>query len=491
MRSFRLSRAVPVHEPPGRATEVLKTVAARYEYGTDRLRWSRDLRAVFGWRARDLQDARAFFRKVHPRDVARVRQAYLEIKTAASRIGSWTLPFRLRRRDGRYADVVAQVVGLTGGPSETRSVVATLHDLTVVRAHERALQRAEELHRSVLGALREGVVVLDAKGALREANASARRLLGLKKGRLTGRGDLSRFRWFKADGHPLPFGQRPARRALRTGEPQSEVLMGRRPDGSIVWLSASAVPLPPCREGTKQGVVASFVDLTGLREAAQSLHNLSARLMTLRDDEQRRIARELHDGAAQSLTGANLILEAALRSRRRLSPGLARGLVECRALVERAGREVRTLSHLLHPRALEDGGLLPAVRELCDGFRTRSGIRVVLRAPRSVGSLPRAVATSAYRILQECLGNVLLHSRAGEVRVEVRRHGAAVRLQVCDDGRGIARRLLESVRRGVPARGIGVVGMRERAHLLGGEVEIQAGRWGTCVHVRLPTAQAA
>jgi signal transduction histidine kinase len=268
-------------------------------------------------------------------------------------------------------------------------------------------------------------------------------------------------------------------------------MVGRRRHGPAVFLAATAVPLPPCEDGEPQGVVASFADVTEARGATLALRRLSLRLLRLRDEEQRRIARELHDGAAQNLSAAALNLAVARRGAGRLPRHAARAMAQSHELVERASREVRTLSHLLHPPELEAGGLVPALRRLCEGFTSRTGIKVALRIPRPSGALGRQAKTDAYRILQECLGNVLLHARAKEARVSVTRRGGVLRLEVCDDGRGIAKDRLESVRRGRTSDGIGVVSMRERAHLLGGSLEIESGGWGTCVRVTLPTRQGA
>ncbi len=489
MTSRRTSRPSP--RGPGSRAEPY-TVAVTYDFGKDRARWSRELGALFGWRARDVATAEAFFRKVHRDDVAPLRRTYRQMARSQGTVESWTLPFRLRRRDGRYVDVVARAVGLEGGPDLARRVVATLHDLTTVHQAERALRRSEELYRSVVGSLREGVVVIDAAGGLRDANASARRLLGLPRGVRRGDRSLrSRFRWFHEDGTPLPVDERPLRRVLRTGEPQSEILSGRRPDGTVVWLAVTSLPLPPCEDGEAQGAVASFADVTEARESAHALRRLSLRLLRMRDEEQRRIARELHDGAAQNLSAAALNLAVARRAARALPRRAARAIAESHVLVERAGREVRTLSHLLHPPVLDEAGLVPALRGLCEGFEARTGVKVRLRIPRAIGVLRRQVKTDAYRILQECLGNVVLHAKAKEARVSMVRERDVLRLEVQDDGRGIGKDRLVSVRRGTTRDGIGVVSMRERAELLGGRFEIESGRWGTCVRVFLPAPRGA
>ncbi len=477
----------------GTAAGGVTTLAVTYDVHRDRARWSRELAPLFGWHARDVATAEAFFRKIHRDDVARVRRSYRAIVRSRRALASWTIPFRLRRRDGAYVEVVARAVGLFGEAGRARHIVATLHDLTAVRAAERALRRSAELYRSVVGSLREGVAVLDPAGGLRDTNASALRLLGIRRA-VRGRRlrSISGFRWFAEDGSPLPVARGPAQRALRTKAAQSALIEGRRKDGPPVWLAVTAVPLPPCEDGKPQGVVVSFDDVTEAREATEALRRLSARLLRLRDEEQRRIARELHDGVAQNLSAAVLNLAAVRRAARHLPRRAARAIAESRVLVERASREVRTLSHLLHPPVLDEAGLVPALRGLCEGFASHTGVRVTLEIPRPLGALPSQVKTDAYRIAQECLGNVVLHAKAKEARVGMTRKRGVLCLEVRDDGRGIGKDRLASVRRGGRAGdGIGVVSMRERAQLLGGKLEIESGKWGTCVRVVLPAPRRA
>ena len=356
----------------------------------------------------------------------------------------------------------------------------------------RELRRTEQRYRSAVSVLREGVVVLDARGAYRDANESARRLLSLVKGKTRGRPQLvSRLRWFRPDGTPLRAADRPARRALRTGGPVTEVVTARRRDGSQVWLAINAAPLPACDDGKPQGVVASFADITQVRQAGQALRELTARLLRLRDDEQRRVARQLHDGAAQTLSAATLNLAVVIQSAARLSQPASRALREARALVEQASREVRSLAHLLHPPNLDEAGLASALQWLCTALTARGGIHVRLSSPRSLGRLPRQIEADAFRIVQECLSNVLRHSGARAAAVRVERTRARLRLEVSDRGGGMPSRLLSAVRRGDTRSGIGIASMRERALLLGGTFEIDAGAWGTRVRVSVPLRRRA
>ena len=267
-------------------------------------------------------------------------------------------------------------------------------------------------------------------------------------------------------------------------------MLGRRRDGSQLWLAVNAVPLPLC-DGKPQGVVASFADVTELRRAEAALRDLSARLLRLRDEEQRRVARQLHDGAAQTLSAVTLNLAFAIRSAGRLPTAASRALLACRCLVEQAGREVRSLAYLLHPPTLDEAGLASALRWLCQAVAARSGIRVRLVSPRSLGRLPRQVEADAFRIVQECLSNVLRHSRAHSARVLVKRDRTRLSLEVRDAGHGMTRRVLEAVRRGTIRTGIGIASLRERALLLGGSVDVDAGPRGTRVRVSVPLRRRA
>lgn len=220
--------------------------------------------------------------------------------------------------------------------------------------------------------------------------------------------------------------------------------------------------------------------------ADEKLHQISARLLQLQDEERRRIARELHDGIAQSLAGLNLNLAVVNESASILKGRSRRALAESLVLAEHILQEVRTSSYLMHPPILDELGLGSAVAWYVEGFSERSGIRVDLDVGPNLGRVPRDVETTVFRIVQECLTNIRRHSRSSTAVIRICRSRTEIVMEAQDNGTGM--RLADS---GTPATiaatlGVGIAGMQERAHQLGGRLEIQSGSGGTTVKAVLP-----
>ncbi len=194
------------------------------------------------------------------------------------------------------------------------------------------------------------------------------------------------------------------------------------------------------------------------------------------EEERARIARDLHDEANQSLTGLLLRLEAASHD---APPALAAELRETKALAGQAMQELLRLARELRPAALDDHGLSEALHTQVDRFRTPDGARARMDIAPGVGldALDADEQLVVYRIVQESLSNVARHAGARHVSVEVSRNGAGPVVRVCDDGRGFTTRR---------ADGSGLDGMRERARLVGGRVNVLSRPGaGTTVELRL------
>jgi signal transduction histidine kinase len=151
-------------------------------------------------------------------------------------------------------------------------------------------------------------------------------------------------------------------------------------------------------------------------------------------------------------------------------------------MVQELSRELRTLSHLLHPPLLDVAGLGSALKWYVHGFAERSGIRANVDLSEDLGRLPREVETAVFRIVQESLTNVHRHANSPTASVRVIRNGHAVRVEVRDEGKGL---LGEDGGSGA-SLGIGIQGMRERVVQLGGEFEIQSDASGTVVLAVFP-----
>ena len=155
-------------------------------------------------------------------------------------------------------------------------------------------------------------------------------------------------------------------------------------------------------------------------------------------------------------------------------------------ILDQCIRETRTLSHLLHPPLLDEAGLLSAVRWYVEGFSKRSGVKVTLDTPSELGRLPNTIEIALFRVLQEALTNIHRHSESQEAEVHLGVAGHEIWLRVRDWGRGIPRAVLEGFLKSGTDSGVGLAGMRERMHELGGRLEIDSEKQGTLVSVSIP-----
>jgi signal transduction histidine kinase len=248
----------------------------------------------------------------------------------------------------------------------------------------------------------------------------------------------------------------------------------------------------PIVEGeTILGAVVTFIDITQrrrsegrLQRTLSELRTLSRRLDVIREEERTRIARELHDELGVRLTCLKLDL-ARLQSLMGESLFPREKMEEkVRSMTAEVDSTIVSIQRLvaeLRPGILDDLGLVAAIEWQCQDFERRSGTRCFCEAPQEVIRLDRSHATAAFRICQEALTNIARHAEATCVGVLVEQVNGELLLEIQDDGRGIpADKLADSA-------SLGLLGMRERARSLGGQVEIAGSPGqGTTVTLRLP-----
>ena len=225
---------------------------------------------------------------------------------------------------------------------------------------------------------------------------------------------------------------------------------------------------------------------TGHRSTRWSPEALEAREQA-REEERRRLARELHDDLGQALSGLKLQLsslehrfaEASLSD----AAEIRNRLGSMRQLIEGAVHTVRTVVTKLRPEALDRLGLVAALEWQAETFSRHAGLRCRFTATPETIDLDMGRATSVFRVFQEMLTNIARHAGASRVDVTMQQQGDHLTLRVRDNGRGIAPGV------GVSARAFGLLGMRERALLLGGEIElVSVPRRGTTVSLTIPLA---
>lgn len=233
------------------------------------------------------------------------------------------------------------------------------------------------------------------------------------------------------------------------------------------------------RKAAEAELEASRVELERSRE---ELRALAGKLLTVQDEERRRISRDLHDDVSQRLAVIGLELEAVYGSLRSSSSPFKRQLRAIHKQVVRLSDDLRHLAYQFHQTIVEDLGLVVALQRYVNDFVRRTGIKARFIKRHVPEFLAQDVATCLYRVAQESLGNVAAHAKASHVTLELIGSDDEIRLRVRDSGVGMD---VEAVRQ--RSRGLGLLSMTERVRLLNGSVELRSrpGQ-GTEMSVRLP-----
>ena len=218
-----------------------------------------------------------------------------------------------------------------------------------------------------------------------------------------------------------------------------------------------------------------------LARREEAMERFAERIVLAQETERRRLAGEIHDGISQRVVSLSFHLSAAADALNESPHVAAREIAEAQALAEAALDETRLAIAGLHPPVLDDLGLAASLESLAGSIP-----QLEVHAEASPCELPAHVATSVYRIAQEALQNVVKHAGASQARVRLLSHGDTITLEIEDDGKGF------SPEAGNAATGYGLPGMRERAELLGGTLEVKSypGQ-GTLLRLRFPANNQA
>ena len=241
----------------------------------------------------------------------------------------------------------------------------------------------------------------------------------------------------------------------------------RRFDGEYRWLVDYGVPRFES-DGTFCGYIGSCVDITERKSSAESLRNLTGRLIHAQEEERARIARELHDDFSQSLALQCNDLEQLQRRLPELEVGERTRLLKMLKRAKAMCADIRSLSHELHSSKLEFVGLVPAVGGLCEEIGEQYKIEVSFAERGVPRNIPKDVALCLFRVTQEALANVVKHSQGKKAHVELSANANGVSLRITDEGMGFDPSGIN------PRAGIGLVGMTERLRLVSGRLSIKS-----------------
>jgi PAS domain S-box-containing protein len=320
--------------------------------------------------------------------------------------------------------------------------------------------------------MQQGAAMLDSGGCIVYCNLSLAELLGMPRETVIGR-LLQDF---------LPSEDQPSyQRLLHQDQIESSEgeMRLKLADGSLIPANFSFSQLS--RDKSATGVLVT--DLTSQKQQIE----FASRLQSMQDDERKRLASDLHDSVGQTLAALSINIGIVQAQSQKLDSLGARAVSENAALVEQVSREIRTISHLLHPPLLDIAGLVSALRWYVDGFSERSNIKVDVEIPTDFGRLPDELEIAIFRIVQECLTNIHRHSGSTTATIRLHHEGNRLTVQVQDLGKGIPEEKqheLIDLGRG----GVGFAGMRERLRRLGGSLEIKSDGSGTTISAILKVA---
>ncbi len=269
-------------------------------------------------------------------------------------------------------------------------------------------------------------------------------------------------------------------RQVLAGEKVHTVTQRRRKDGMVIDVEIYGIPL--LFDGQVEGVYALYQDVSERNNALTACREMARKLETIRQEEQRRFARDVHDSTSQELAvlgwNLNRLIQMAVGER---EPMLEL-LQQTKLLAEQCSRRIRGATYLLHPPVLGEAGLPVAIGWMVDGFRQRTGLQVQVEIAAEVDRYPDGVEAAIFRVVQESLANVLRHSTSANVSIRLAQRGEHLELSVADTCLFAA----DIAARAPLREGVGLSGMRERIEAIGGHFTFVRHPSGTTVSVALP-----
>ena len=382
---------------------------------------------------------------------------------------------RLKKVDGTLMDCLLTSVAMRDDGGHVVSFQTVVRDVTEQKKAEGVLRYSEARFKELSELLPQAICETNIDGNITYANRKALELWGYG-GEDLERGENIRERIAPEEREKAGAG---FEALLRGGGAASGEYLALRRDGTVFPVEICSDLM--VRGGDVVGIRAVLVDISDRKKAEQQLHDLAAHIEEVREDERTGIARELHDRLAQALTAMKFDLadmKGRVEKGEAIPPEKLAGMM---GLIDETADDVRRISSELRPGMLDDLGLLAAMEWQLSQFGERSGLECRLDSRTDDSGLDRARSTALFRIFQELLTNIARHAGASGVQVSFELDDGRYILTVADDGRGMTEEEMND------PSSLGLMGMRERARPLGGEIEIEGvPNGGTTVHVYVP-----
>jgi PAS domain S-box-containing protein len=446
---------------------------------TDTVTWSEELYRIAG---RDPKSSAVRYQDHHtlytPESWSRLQEAVNE--TLKNGTG-YSVELELLRPDGTKRRVIANGEAQRDSNGAIVSLRGTVQDIS----DRKLTEEATALLAAIVASSDDAVVSKTLDGIITSWNKSAERIFGYSAA--------------EAVGQHITLIVPPDRHSeeddilaqLRRGERIDHFeTVRRRKDGRLIDVS---VTISPVRDSSGRITGASKVarDITAQKDAAEKvrLAHETVRLMQAQDEERRRIARDFHDSAGQTLAVLGLSLAELVRKAERVAPDLVQLGKEIEVLVQQLHREIRTTSYLLHPPLLDEAGLCSALSCYVQGVAERSGMEIDLKISEALGRLSADMELAIFRMVQECLTNIHRHAESKTARIRIACDKGNVCVEVRDEGKGISPERLTEIESG--GSGVGIAGIRERLRQFGGTLKIESDQTGTRVLASIPLAKFA
>lgn len=361
-------------------------------------------------------------------------------------------------------------------------IMAIFEDITERKHAVEELQASEVRYRTLVERMNEGLLYADNDDIIQFANNQFLRMLAYTRTEIIGKVAADLF--FLGIDHDM---RRIKSARVRASMANRYEIQMRTKANEWIWVEVSEIPVYGA-SGKVIGSTGMYTNISERKRAEEELkksydllRNLSARLQSVREEESTRIAREIHDELGQALTAVKIDLTALTRMLPKDQPTLTEKTKLMAALIDNALQTVHKIATELRPGMLDDLGLEAAIEWQVNEFQNRTGIRCTLALPSEQLSLNTDCSTAIFRIFQETLTNIVRHAHATAVTISLEADGRLVTLSVQDNGKGISQDELSST------KSLGLLGMKERASILGGILNISGQlEQGTTVILQMP-----
>jgi PAS domain S-box-containing protein len=422
-----------------------------------------------------LRDIGVVLRRCHPADID---DFYAFVRNSARQLKASFWEGRVIVRDEtRWVRVEGQPEWMSHGASRWTGIVS---DITERKRFEDTLRKfSRAIEQSPVS-----IIITDTKASIEYVNPRFEMVTGYRKEEVIGRNPNV----LKSSETPSSVWTDLWQTITNGGEWRGE-FRNRKKNGDVLWESAIITSL-----SDEHGVITNYVavqeDITTRKRTEDELHlsrnqlrALAARVTSAREEESKQLAREIHDEFGQALTAIKLDVSW-LASKLRTEEEAVRGKVQATlALIDSTIACLRNIASRLRPKMLDELGLVPAIEWQVEQFQKRTGLKCEMVCSTDVSRIGPEQATAVFRIVQEALTNIARHARATRADVSIYEECGDLIVEIRDNGVGIAPERVHDI------KSLGLLGMRERALAVGGNVTVVgASGKGTIVGLQLPIA---